>query len=189
MGAKTDDDLLHYVQTCERRCEWCDTAKFTILASQFNDPWVCSDTEEVLGNGRQVYRKVGLRWRSQLFNELVLKMDQDIEFCNRIKKRVKKLLIDCQNYNLQMMVIFRKAYHFRYLIKIGSKAVVRCRLAPSKYLTCQLLGQMVMLCNNLVICHGIALWQIKILWIICAGVIKSDYYLLRMQQLAKYVRI
>ena len=86
MGAKTDDDPLHYVQTCERRREWCDTAKFPILASQFNDPRVGSDTEEVLENGRQVYRKVGLCWRSQLFNELVLKMDQDIEFCNRIKK-------------------------------------------------------------------------------------------------------
>ncbi|MBW0591158.1 hypothetical protein O181_130873, partial [Austropuccinia psidii MF-1] len=51
-------------RTCERRCEWCDTANFPILASQFNDPRVCSDTEEVLENGHQVYRKVGLRWRS-----------------------------------------------------------------------------------------------------------------------------
>ena len=67
-------------------------AKFPILASQFNDPRVCSDTEEVLENGRQVYRKVGLRWRSQLFNELVLKMDQDIEFCDRIKKKGKKTI-------------------------------------------------------------------------------------------------
>ena len=57
-------------------------AKFPILESQFNDPRVCSDTEEVLENGRKVYRKVGLRWCSQLFNELVLKMDRDIEFCN-----------------------------------------------------------------------------------------------------------
>ncbi|MBW0580909.1 hypothetical protein O181_120624 [Austropuccinia psidii MF-1] len=41
-------------RTCERRRECCDTAKFPILASQFNDPQVCSDTEEVLENGRQV---------------------------------------------------------------------------------------------------------------------------------------
>ncbi|MBW0589695.1 hypothetical protein O181_129410, partial [Austropuccinia psidii MF-1] len=61
--------------TCERRREWCDTAKFPILASQFNDPRVCSDTEEVLRNGRQVYHKVGLRWCSQVFNKVVLKMD------------------------------------------------------------------------------------------------------------------
>ncbi|MBW0505486.1 hypothetical protein O181_045201, partial [Austropuccinia psidii MF-1] len=51
-------------RTCERRREWCDTAKSPILASQLNAPQVCSDTEEVLENGCQVYRKVGLRWRS-----------------------------------------------------------------------------------------------------------------------------
>ncbi|MBW0535504.1 hypothetical protein O181_075219 [Austropuccinia psidii MF-1] len=51
-----------------------------------------NNTEEVVENGRQVYRKVGLRWCSQLFNELVLKRDRDIEFCNRIKKKGKKTM-------------------------------------------------------------------------------------------------
>ncbi|MBW0542196.1 hypothetical protein O181_081911 [Austropuccinia psidii MF-1] len=79
-------------RTCECHHEWCDTAKFPILASQFNDPQVCSDTEEVVENGCQVYCKVGLCWHSGLFNELVSKIDQDIEFCNCIKKKGKKAI-------------------------------------------------------------------------------------------------
>ncbi|MBW0545976.1 hypothetical protein O181_085691 [Austropuccinia psidii MF-1] len=63
------------VETCEWCHEWCDTAKFPILAAQFNEPQVCSDTEEVVENRLQVYRKVGLHWCSGLFNELVLKID------------------------------------------------------------------------------------------------------------------
>ncbi|MBW0540105.1 hypothetical protein O181_079820 [Austropuccinia psidii MF-1] len=64
-------------------------AKFPILASQLNDPQVCSDTEEVVENGHQVYCKVGSCWCSQLLNELVLKMDRDIKFYNPIKKKGK----------------------------------------------------------------------------------------------------
>ncbi|MBW0581210.1 hypothetical protein O181_120925 [Austropuccinia psidii MF-1] len=77
LGKKKDNKKLAKIcqRTCERRHEWCDTAKFPILASQFNDPQVCSDTEEVVENGCQVYRKVGLRWHSGLFDELVLKID------------------------------------------------------------------------------------------------------------------
>ncbi|MBW0562026.1 hypothetical protein O181_101741 [Austropuccinia psidii MF-1] len=77
--------------TCECSREWCDTAKFPILASQFNDPPVCSDTEEVVENLRQVYHKVGLCWRSALFNDLVLKIDQETEFFNQIKKGKKPI--------------------------------------------------------------------------------------------------
>ncbi|MBW0538567.1 hypothetical protein O181_078282 [Austropuccinia psidii MF-1] len=79
-------------RTYEHRHEWCDTAKFPILASHFNEPQVCSDTEEVFKHGCQVYLKVGLCWHSGLFNELVLEIDQDIEFCNWIKKKGKKTI-------------------------------------------------------------------------------------------------
>ncbi|MBW0486500.1 hypothetical protein O181_026215 [Austropuccinia psidii MF-1] len=91
LGKKKENQKL--AKICQRRRrEWCDGAKFPILASQFSDPQVCADTEEVLENGRQVYRKVGLRWRSQLFNEFVLKMDRDLEFCNWIEKKGKKTI-------------------------------------------------------------------------------------------------
>ena len=43
-------------------------------------------------NGCHVYGKVGLNWLSGLFNELVLKVDQDIELCNQIKKKDKNTI-------------------------------------------------------------------------------------------------
>ncbi|MBW0530623.1 hypothetical protein O181_070338 [Austropuccinia psidii MF-1] len=51
-----------------------------------------NNTEEIVENGCQVYRKVGLRLHSGLVNELVLKIDREIEFCNWIKKKGKKTI-------------------------------------------------------------------------------------------------
>ncbi|MBW0563204.1 hypothetical protein O181_102919 [Austropuccinia psidii MF-1] len=49
-----------------------------------------NNIEEVVENGCQPYCKVGLRSCSGLFNEFVLKIDGDIEYCNWIKRKGKK---------------------------------------------------------------------------------------------------
>jgi len=85
----TDRHVL-FLKVCEWRQKWCDEGGYRLLAAQFKDPAVCSDTEEVEEGGRVVLRKLGLEWRSEAFSTLCAQIDRDIEQGSRIGTRRKK---------------------------------------------------------------------------------------------------
>jgi hypothetical protein len=86
--------LFIWIKICERRQQWCDENGYPELAAQFNDPAVCSDTEEILVNGVTKHRKLKLNWRSDGFSALVKKIDHEIQVGTLIgKSRRKKQFI------------------------------------------------------------------------------------------------
>ena len=78
------------MEVCERRQQWCDENGYPELASQFNDPAVCSDTEEVEVNGVTKLRRMKLSWRSEGFSKLVKIIDHQIQVGSRIGKSKRK---------------------------------------------------------------------------------------------------
>lgn len=67
--------------------DWCDQNGYPELAAQFEDPGVCSGTEEVEQNGTTVHRKLKLYWRSELFSNLMTLVDHQILTSERIGRR------------------------------------------------------------------------------------------------------
>lgn len=58
----------------------------TELAGQFNDPAVCSDTEEFTVNGVVQHRKKKLNWRSEAGTQMMRFIDEQLLIGGRIGK-------------------------------------------------------------------------------------------------------
>lgn len=78
----------------ERRQRWCDENGYVELAKQFDDPAVCSGTEEYVDRGVTWQQKLKLAWRSEGFGKLVCLIDHQIKVGSLIgsSKRPSKMV-------------------------------------------------------------------------------------------------
>ncbi|MBW0587851.1 hypothetical protein O181_127566, partial [Austropuccinia psidii MF-1] len=77
----------------ERRQQWCNENDHSQLASQFDDPHVCSATKEYIDNSGVVkLRKLGLHWYSTLLNKIMYKIDESMGSGQSIGKSRKEVV-------------------------------------------------------------------------------------------------